>query len=94
MKIDKTVYVDESVHPYGRMIMCHMWSEDVEALHDMARAIGIRMQWFQDRKSKRPFPHYDVCKSKRELAISKGAVEITSRDLVMKVREWREKNGT
>ena len=55
---------------------CHMWSDDVEALHAMAAAIGMRREWFQDGR----FPHYDLVPSRRARAISLGAVERSFKD--------------
>jgi len=51
---------------------CHMWtdSDDLEELHKLARKIGLRREWFQDRKG---FPHYDLVPRKRELALANGA---------------------
>lgn len=73
-----TVYVDEPIHPYGRMIMCHMASPDLAELHVMAARIGVARRWFQDPLSmpKVSRPHYDIAKVKRALAIDAGAVEI------------------
>lgn len=68
------VYVDEAVHRYGQMIMCHMVSPDLEALHAMADAIGVRRCWFQDPRTMGvSAPHYDIAKSKRALALRLGA---------------------
>ena len=53
---------------------CHMWSDDVEALHAMARRIGMRREWFQDRPG---FPHYDLVPTRRAAAIRLGAIEIS-----------------
>lgn len=72
------VYVDAAVWPYGRMMMCHMVADDVEALHAMADKIGIARRWFQDKPG---FPHYDICKLKRAAAVEHGAVEISWREL-------------
>lgn len=71
------VYVDDAIHPFGRMIMCHMFSPDLEALHSMANRIGVARKWFQDPHTmpKVSWPHYDIAKSKRSLAVSLGAVE-------------------
>lgn len=49
-----------------------MWSEDLDALHAMARRIGMKLAWFQNRPG---FPHYDLVPSKRAAAIRLGAVE-------------------
>ena len=75
-----TVYVDEPLHKLGRMIMCHMIATDRDELHEMAKKIGIRRAWFQ---SKGKYPHYDICKSKRAEAVALGAIEVSSRELVV-----------
>jgi hypothetical protein len=68
------VYVDDMQAPYGRMIMCHMVAHTEEELHAMADAIGVARKWYQG-------DHYDICLSKRALAVSLGAKEITRMDL-------------
>lgn len=72
-----TVYVDAAIHGYGRMIMCHMFSPNIDELHEMADRIGVQRKWFQDPRKmpKVSWPHYDIAKSKRALAVSLGAVE-------------------
>lgn len=76
-----TVYVDDMRARYGRMVMCHMLSDDsVAELHAMADRIGVARRWFQG-------DHYDVCLSKRARAVEAGAVEVTTRDLV-DMRKW------
>ncbi len=74
-----SVYVDESQWPFGRMIMCHMVADTLHELHSMADLIGIQRKWFQNKPG---FPHYDIAKSKRTLAIIYGAKEITARELI------------
>lgn len=78
------VYVDDMRAVYGRMIMCHMVADTLEELHAMAHRLGLRREWFQDSSG---HPHYDVSKSKRALAVSLGAVQITSRELVQMGRK-------
>jgi hypothetical protein len=68
-----SVYIDEAVYPFRNMVMCHMVADTLEELHEMADKIGVQRKWFQDKK----IPHYDICKSKRVLAIRHGAVELT-----------------
>ncbi len=69
-----TVYVDPSRHPYGRMIMCHMWADTEAELHAFAERLGLRRAWFQEPPKAR-WKHYDICRSKRALAVKLGAVE-------------------
>lgn len=73
-----TVYVDNARHPYRRMLMCHMIADTLSELHEMADKIGVDRRHFQ---AKRIF-HYDICNSKRRLAIKLGATTISSRELV------------
>lgn len=75
------VYVGILEFGFGRMKMSHMSSPDIEELHRMADAIGINRKWFQDDKHKL-HPHYDVCKSKKQLAITLGAIEVSDKELV------------
>ena len=64
---------------------CHMWSDDVASLHAMALKIGLKREWFQDR---RDFPHYDLTPGRRLLALARGAVEMSLRDWIQKRRQF------
>lgn len=75
------VYVDFSKNKYRGMIMCHMIADNLNELHEMADKIGIKRKWFQDSKT---HPHYDICQSKKRLAIKNGAVEIMDRKQFVK----------
>ncbi len=81
-----SVYVDASIYGYGRMIMCHMIADTPEELHAMADRIGVARRWFQASAS---FPHYDIAKSKRALAVAAGAIECDRTALVMTMRRIR-----
>ena len=80
-----SVYVDEPIHPFGRMMMCHMLADTLEELHAMADKIGLRRSWFQNKS----VPHYDICKSKRTLALTHGAVEVDRQQIVALIRKLR-----
>lgn len=67
-----TVYVDNMRTGYRQMVMCHMLADSESELHTMADQIGIKRQWYQG-------DHYDICLSKRTLALKAGAIEITAR---------------
>ena len=68
-----TVYVDDVRHHFGRMVMCHMWADTVEELHDMADRLGLRRSWFQ-KPPKASWEHYDVSLGLKAKAIAAGAV--------------------
>ena len=80
------VYVDEPKHAYGRMVMCHMVADTLDELHAMADHIGVARRWFQRGSS---HPHYDICKSKRALAVQAGAVEVDRKGLVDVMKRTR-----
>lgn len=68
-----TVYVDEFGSGWGRWSGGgHLLATDLDELHAMARTIGLKRAWFQDRT----FPHYDVTAPKRAAALTAGAVPI------------------
>lgn len=73
------VYVGTMEFPFRGMLMSHMCSPDIDALHRMADAIGIKREWFQDHEV---HPHYDVSKAKKKLAIKLGAIEINDREII------------
>lgn len=75
------VYVGDLEYPFRGMLMSHMASPDLEELHKMADAIGVSRRHFQNDKQ---YPHYDICKSKKKLAIAHGAEEISDRELIVK----------
>lgn len=83
-----SVYVDSSIYGYGRMVMCHMIADTPDELHAMADRIGVARRWFQS-PPKASFPHYDIAKSKRALAVAAGAVECDRNALVAAVRRIR-----
>lgn len=80
------VYVDTMKTPYRGMRMSHMLADTLDELHAMARAIGLRQEWFQANAST---PHYDVCQVKKGMAIDRGAVVVGRRDMVAIIRRLR-----
>jgi hypothetical protein len=79
------VYVDNARNAYRQMLMCHMLADTPEELHAMADKIGIQRKWFQNEKT----PHYDICRSKRGLALLYGAIEIDRRQTVEIIKKLR-----
>jgi len=73
------VYVDDMRANFGNMIMCHMIADTLDELNEMADRIGVNRKWLQ----KTSHIHYDIALSKKKLAISYGAQEITWRQMAM-----------
>lgn len=73
-----TVYVDDALHSFGRMKMCHMLADTPNELFEMADKIGVARKWFQQKASA---PHFDICKSRRELALKFGAISVDRRGM-------------
>ena len=73
------IYVDDYEGRLGRMIMCHMVSDDsVTELLEFAKRLGLKQDWFQNQKwyQTKKIPHFDLSKSKRAEAIKLGAVDL------------------
>lgn len=83
-----SVFVDRAVNLYGRMVMCHMIADTPDELHAMADRIGVARRWYQQPPGA-SFWHYDVCRSKRALAVAAGAVDADRATFVANLRRIR-----
>jgi hypothetical protein len=65
---------------------CHMFADqkDCDELHDTAKRIGLRREWFQR-------DHYDLVPTRRAHAVRLGAVEV---DRARSVEIWRGQRKT
>ena len=70
-----SVYVDNMEASYRGMVMCHMLADTTEELLAMADKIGVARRHIQHAGTYRE--HFDICRSKRALAVKAGAKEIT-----------------
>lgn len=78
-----TVYVDQ-LESWGWVLRgrtvqsCHLFTDTLELdeLHAVALAIGMRRSWFQDKPTA---PHYDLTASRRAAAVALGVVEVDRR---------------
>lgn len=82
------VYVDKPIYSFRDMTMGHMITDTEEELHVFAIELGLKRDWFQENSS---FPHYDISTSKFKLALKNGAKLLTSKDLVKKAIEIKNK---
>ena len=83
------IIVDDMKAPVGRMVMCHMMADTTEELLAMAEKIGVDRKWLQAAGTKRE--HFDICLSKRSLAIQHGAQEVTREGVMDLMRRKRDR---
>lgn len=76
------VYVDDAKLPFGRMLMSHLWADTDAELIAMAGRIGVNRKWIQGHPTlsfgkhrNASWVHFDICQSKRALAVKLGAIE-------------------
>lgn len=68
-----TIYVDEAIFSWRGKKWCHLFSTDLDELHDFAiNKLGLLRGFFQ-KPPKQSWPHYDITARKRAQAISLGA---------------------
>lgn len=81
------VYVDElrvwghAKHRCFKQGSCHLTADTTEELHEFAKRIGMRREWFQAQSST---PHYDLTPAKRAAALLAGAVFVSAREQAAK----------
>lgn len=83
------VYVDRARNPFGRMKMCHMIADTSEELQAMAARIGVQGKWVQAAGT--PREHFDICQSKKQLALDNGARELGNREFIEII--WAKTRG-
>jgi hypothetical protein len=86
-----SVYVDPMMEHGGSSTFrwkrsCHMYADTLDELHAMARTVGMRRAWFQDKET---LPHYDLVGTRRALAVAAGAIEHTCEQMVQFSRSLR-----
>jgi hypothetical protein len=75
-----TCLVDECRWPWRGRRWCHLVSDtDFDELHAMADVVGVPRRSFQG-------DHYDLDEDARARAVALGAVPVTSRELVVRLR--------
>lgn len=82
------VYVDPAVFlkVNGRKKYCHMIADTLEELHTFAEKIGVKKHFFHKSAT---YLHYDLNDSQRTIAVENGALEISSKELVIKSKELK-----
>jgi len=68
---------------------CHLIADSIRELDGFARRLGLKREWFQQGKL---LPHYDLCASKRKLALELGAIELSLHEIGRRIQEAREQS--
>lgn len=81
------VYVD-GLRDYGwrHGPSCHLIADSVAELIEFAESMGLQREWFQAKST----PHFDLTAGGRDAAVALGAIELTNRQLIAKIRELRQ----
>jgi hypothetical protein len=79
------VFIDKK----GKLGWSHLISADIEELHEFAQQIGLKNEWFQAKPTK---PHYDVKGMMRKRAIESGAIEVSSKEIVILLKKNFQEN--
>lgn len=66
---------------------CHMYADTLDELHQMAARIGMKSKWFQDDPR---LPHYDLHPKQRELALARGVIQHTRRQMTDFMKQNKE----
>jgi Protein of unknown function (DUF4031) len=75
-----TILIDEPLWWWRGQRWCHLVSDaSLGELHEFADAVGIPRRVFQG-------DHYDVPEEHRDAIVAAGAVEVTSRELLRRLR--------
>lgn len=80
------VYVDAAIHRWRNRLWCHLIADDEEELHVFALELGLKREWYQTESS---LHHYDIPKETRDLAVEMGALELSRKQMVLRIRAAR-----
>lgn len=64
-------YVDSVAIKWRGNTWCHLVADSLSELHETARRLGLRREWFQSAAS---YPHYDLTTQTRARAIELGVL--------------------
>jgi len=84
-----TIYVDLPIFKKsatGRKSYAHMTADSLDELHQFAKDNGVKAHFFHRGSM---YPHYDVTSEQVPGLITAGAVQISSKELVIKAKKLR-----
>lgn len=81
-----SVYVDPAIWRWRGTFWCHLSADTLDELHAFAQSIGLKRAWFQC-PPEATYPHYDMVAARRRHAVENGAIQVSSRELLVKARQ-------
>lgn len=73
---------------------CHLLTDGpIQELHDFARRLWLKPEWFQGHHVNSALHHYDLTKGKRFQALKLGAIELTDGQQFLSVLNRRVRKG-
>lgn len=82
------ILVDTAIWRWRGRRWAHLVSDrSIEELHTFANVLGLRREWFQG-------DHYDVPEEVRDEAVRLGAREVSSGELVRRLRDAGLRRGS
>lgn len=82
------VYVDKRKYNYKHMVMCHLLADSKLELLEFANKLNLNSKHIQFENTYKE--HFDICLTKRKLAIQLGAIEISNKELYSLLNIKRE----
>jgi hypothetical protein len=82
------IFVDDAIHWWRGRKWCHLFADRDEELHEFAKSIGLKRDWFQ--KDWR-LHHYDITEAKRIIAVKRGAIEVDRRFVYARIKRNTDK---
>lgn len=82
------IYVDAAVWEFKGALWCHLAADTLDELHEGAKALGLRRQWFQS-PTKASWPHYDLSPKRRSKAVEMGARQIGRHETIYRAAVLR-----
>jgi len=82
------IYVDDLFYSpaFGYNYWCHCTADTLTELHEFADKLRLKKVWFQQKGNRCSHDHYDLTKTKRILALRKGARALSIQEYCEVVR--------
>lgn len=85
------VYVDFASIPYKGKVRHHLTADSIPEMHAFCESLEIARAWYHKAST---HPHYDITSKQREAAIDKGAIPVTSRELLLCAKSLVKKSAS